>query len=254
MTTLELMPDSDEDQWFWHRQQQHYWNGVADRYDRLYRKRWSELENDFVRRRLSFIGELADATVVDLGCGTGLGARLARELRPDVTYYGVDISDEMIRAARVDGGKLLTAPMDELSFLADGEADVVLALFTSVSFAFDTERLFAEVGRVLKPGGQAYLSALGGRRSRRHGNDGEVRYRTRGDEQPGSGAPVRLLTVEDIRRLAAEAGLAVVSVEGMNALSGICEAAPLWWAGRFVARIRPNLAHTIEVRLRKADG
>jgi SAM-dependent methyltransferase len=253
VTTLELARERDTDHWSWHHQQRRYWNGVADRYDRLYGTRWSRLENGFVRRRLAFVRDLDAPLVVDLGCGTGLGGRLIRQLRPNARYLGVDISEEMTRAVAVDGGEVRLGPMDDLGFLDDGAADVVLALFASVSFAYDTGRMFAEVGRVLKPGGQAYLSALAGRSLRRRASLDEVRYRTRGDDQPGSGAPMHMLTVEDVRRFARDAGLAVVSTEGMNVLSGVAEAAPLWWAGRFAARWLPDLAHTIEIRLRKVD-
>jgi len=253
MTTLELARERDTDQWSWHHQQQRYWDGVADRYDRFYGTWWSRRENAFVRRRLAFLRDLPAPLVVDLGCGTGLGGRLVRELRPDARYVGVDISAEMAHAATVAGGTVQIGPMDDLGFLDDGAADVVLALFASVSFAYHTGRLFAEVSRVLRPGGVAYLSALGGRSLRRRANLGEVRYRTRGDDQPGSGAPMRLLTVDGMRRLGWDAGLEVVSVEGMNVLSGVAETAPLWWPGRFAARWLPDLAHTIEVRLRKVD-
>jgi len=143
--------------------------------------------------------------------------------------------------------------MDDLSTLSDRYADVVIALFSSFSFAFAPELLMAEIGRVLRPGGHAYLSALS-RRSpsraiRRAVREG--RYRTRGDDRPDSGAPVRLVEIPEIHRLAAVSGLETVEITGLNTLSGVAEFPPLWGIGRLATKLAPASAHTIEIHLRK---
>jgi SAM-dependent methyltransferase len=237
----------------WQERQRRYWGAVSERYDDLYRSRWSRLENAWVASRLSFVGSLVSPTVVDLGCGTGLGYRLLTGLNPTIRYVGVDISPDMTRFADVPGGRLIIGDMTDLSPLEDGGVDVVVALFTSASFAFRTTELLAEVSRVLRPGGHAYLSMLNAaspsRATRRAVRDGE--YRTRGDRVAGPGAPVRFFRIPEITRLVDEAGLTTVAVAGMNAASGSWEVPSLWHVGRLTAHLAPVLAHTIDIHIRK---
>lgn len=254
-TFAEPAPAKVLDRLHWQQRQEQYWGEISTSYDDLYQSKWSRFENAWVSRRLSFVRELAWPTVIDLGCGTGLGRRLLRDVNPAIRYVGVDISAAMARltADPEDDAKVIVGAMDDLSALADDSADVVIALFTSLSFAYDTSAVLTEVGRVLRAGGHAYLSALSAtsrswvtRRTVREGV-----YRTRGDLRPGAGVPVRLIGVHDMRRHAAAAGLTTVSVAGMNSMSGALEIPQLWYVGRFVARLVPATAHTLEFHLRK---
>lgn len=245
--------DRSEADW-WTRQQGRYWDAIARRYDGLYKNEWSRRENAWVRQRLSFIGSMPAPTVVDLGCGTGLGLRMVRELSPFAQYFGVDISEKMVEAlAGTDNAaKTRVGSMEDLWFLDDGQTDVVLSLFSSVSYAYDTEAVFREVSRVLAPSGYAYLSMLSSRAlSRLRSGLRSGLYRTRGDRQSGTAAPVRRQTVSSVHRLSAAAGLTVEWVTGMNAFSGLAESPGLWASGQYIARKLPNHAHTIEVLLRK---
>jgi SAM-dependent methyltransferase len=239
----------------WQQQQERYWSEISVHYDDLYQSRWSKLENEWVTRRLGFVRSLVSPDVVDLGCGTGLGLDLLRQINPSVRYTGVDISAAMMRlAADSDADtKTLVGAMDDLSALDNASADVVVALFSSASFAYRTSSIMSEIARVLRPRGHAYLSALSAtalsRTIRCAGRDGM--YRTRGDRRDSIGVPVHRLTTVEIRKLAAVAGLATISVVGMNTLSGVLEFSPLWGAGRLLARLIPASAHTIEVHMRK---
>lgn len=248
-------PASAYDRLTWQQQQERYWGEISASYDNLYQSRWSLFENAWVTQQLGFVKNLVSPVVVDLGCGTGLGCQLLREINPTVRYIGVDISTAMAqRAAAVgDHNDVIVGAMDDLSALDDASADVVIALFSSVSFAYRTSAVLAQIGRVLRPGGHAYLSALSAtsisRTTRRAVREGV--YRTRGDRRGGAGVPVRLVTIAGMRRLIAGAGLTTVSIAGMNAMSGTVEIPQLWRVGRLIARLVPAAAHTIEIHLRK---
>lgn len=89
-------------------------------------------------------------TVVDLACGTGA---LSRELdRPGRTVVGVNLSPtELGVASTLGDGPWVCADGRRLP-LPDGSVDAVASMMGAVVIQ-PTEALFAEVGRVLRPGG-----------------------------------------------------------------------------------------------------
>lgn len=100
--------------------------------------------------------ELAGKAVLDLGCGTGGITRfLAETLRP-ATIVGVDVEAGVIaRAAARSGGvpglSYRTVTPGPLPF-ADASFDLVFSKDAMVHIA-DKEALFAELHRLLRPGG-----------------------------------------------------------------------------------------------------
>ena len=240
----------------WHQVQQQYWNEVAYKYDHLYEGRWSRMENAWVALRLSFIADLVQPTIVDLGCGTGLGRRLVEQVNPYAEYFGVDISPPMVHVAEAtDGTHFRTGSMDDLRFLVDNSsADVVIALFASFSFAFEPARVLGEISRILRPSGYAYLSVLSRRALSRLGGCATARngrYRTRRDRRPGAGTVAHFLSIEDMRSLGHMLDLSLISAEGMNTLSGVCEVPCMWPVGRLISWIYPQSSHLIDMIFQK---
>jgi SAM-dependent methyltransferase len=104
--------------------------------------------------------EREPATVLDLGTGTGTGARLAAERFPGAEVVGVDLAPAMIEQARSllpselgERVRFEVADASELPF-ADGAFDLVL-LLNMIPF-------FDELGRVAAPGGVLVFSAVSG--------------------------------------------------------------------------------------------
>ena len=109
--------------------------------------------------------ELADIKkgerVLDVGCGTGTLAIAARRpAGPAGEAHGIDPSVEMIAVAREKAAKagvdaqFQTAVMEKLPF-PDGHFDLVLSSLMLHHLPADVKRAgFAEVNRVLKPGGR----------------------------------------------------------------------------------------------------
>jgi SAM-dependent methyltransferase len=103
---------------------------------------------------LSLIGDVREKSILDLGCGPGAYARRLAESGVRVT--AVDANEKMLaHARRRVGGKAAfhLANMEEpLDFLAEESFDGVLSAL-AVTYVRDHKPLFAEVRRVLRPGG-----------------------------------------------------------------------------------------------------
>jgi demethylmenaquinone methyltransferase/2-methoxy-6-polyprenyl-1,4-benzoquinol methylase len=127
-------------------------DAIAPRYDLVNRIMTFRMDVGWRRRTVRSLGLPPGATVLDLACGTG---DLCRELSAHgLAPVGVDLSYGMLAAART------TAPLvhgDALRLpLPDASVDGATCGFALRNF----ERLppfFAELGRVVRPGGRIAL-------------------------------------------------------------------------------------------------
>ena len=124
-------------------------------YSRVAEEAADELEDRGMSRR---------AHVLDIGCGTGdLAVALSRHLR-DARIIGIDLSPSMLlyagRHATTDGrlrfivGNAASLPFD------DGAVDLVISTL-SLHHWTEPADAFAEIARVLRPGGVALIYDLG---------------------------------------------------------------------------------------------
>ncbi|RZQ63010.1 class I SAM-dependent methyltransferase [Amycolatopsis suaedae] len=103
------------------------------------------------------LGPVDGATVVEVGCGSAPCSRwlAAQGARP----VGIDLSAGMLAHARAAAERtgvavpLLQASADRLP-LACGTADIACSAFGAIPFVADAGAVFAEVHRVLRPGGR----------------------------------------------------------------------------------------------------
>jgi ubiquinone/menaquinone biosynthesis C-methylase UbiE len=110
-------------------------------------------------------------TVADLGCGPGYYTlALAESVGPEGKVYAVDSDEKAIRAMEKKADNLgyhnieaHNSSASDLTFIEDGSVDFVLAngLLCSMAPKYH-EAAVNEMRRILKPGGQAYLSAARG--------------------------------------------------------------------------------------------
>jgi SAM-dependent methyltransferase len=99
-------------------------------------------------------------TVLDLGSGGGIDVILsAKRVGPAGTAYGLDMTDEMLELARanareagVDNAEFLRGFIEEVP-LPDASVDVVISNCV-INLSVDKSRVFAEMLRVLRPGGR----------------------------------------------------------------------------------------------------
>lgn len=235
----------------WDERQRAYWSSLVGAYDSLYESPWSRAENEWVASRLALVNRVPQPRIVDLGCGTGLGAQLVGRWTDLERYVGVDISEGMaaVTAARF-GVATHVGSMDDLGWLADNSCDLVIALFSSVSFAASVPDLLSEVVRVLRPGGRAYLSALGRDFSAR---PSVAAFRTRGRRLRQPSIPAHRFSARRLGEAAQAAGLVDISVTGMNSLAGLLEASVLWGVGEQIAAWWPDSSHLLELTCSKAE-
>jgi len=112
-------------------------------------------------------------TILDLGCGTGRDVYIASKLVGESgCAIGVDMTDEQIAVARkyqdeqrqrfgyaTSNVKLLQGYIEDLQSLGieDNSVDVVISNCV-INLSPDKERVFKEIYRVLKPGGELYFA------------------------------------------------------------------------------------------------
>jgi demethylmenaquinone methyltransferase / 2-methoxy-6-polyprenyl-1,4-benzoquinol methylase len=127
-------------------------DAIAPRYDLVNRIMTFRLDVRWRRLAVRSLALRRDSAVLDLACGTG---DLCRELEAaGLAPVGVDLSFGMLAAARTDAplveGDALRLPVP------DGRIDGVTCGFALRNFV-DLPPFFAELGRVLRPGGRIAL-------------------------------------------------------------------------------------------------
>ncbi len=121
----------------------------------------------------------AGATVVDLGSGAGMDCLIAgRQVGPTGSVIGIDMTDEMLERARRGAAEAGLAhvrfekgDMTALPF-ENGSVDVVISNGV-INLAPDKPSLFAELHRVVRPGGRLQFAdiVIGTELSERARND-----------------------------------------------------------------------------------
>lgn len=134
-----------------------HFGAAAPHYDQHAR-----LQRDVADTLFGFLPPQPDvATVLDLGCGTGYCSERLRRRLPDCRLLCLDLALPMLKRSALRGvdGSLVCADAAALPF-AEASIDLVFSSL-AIQWCEDLPRLFAEVARVLRPGGLALFSTFG---------------------------------------------------------------------------------------------
>jgi ubiquinone/menaquinone biosynthesis C-methylase UbiE len=100
-------------------------------------------------------------SVIDVACGTGIVARLARQrLGPDARIVGVDVSPAMLAVARAVDQTIDWRQGNATSLpVSGGEQFTVVTCHQGLQFMPDKPAVMREMRRVLAPGGRVAIAA-----------------------------------------------------------------------------------------------
>ena len=152
--TVVVDPSNAEQARAWDGGEGEFWAAEAERFER---------STERYDRHLFAAADLAtDAAVLDVGCGTGATTRQAARLAPSGSALGVDLSSRMIAVARAraEQAGLTNAHFAQADAqvhpFPGGSFDAVLSR-TGAMFFGDPEAAYANLARVLRPGGRLAL-------------------------------------------------------------------------------------------------
>jgi ubiquinone/menaquinone biosynthesis C-methylase UbiE len=129
--------------------------------------RWTTREATFKRRLLEQAALQPGQRMLDLGCGTGTLAIMAKQAQPEAVLVGLDGDPEILERARakarragvelqLDHGFSTELPYEDESF------DLVLStLFFHHLTGADKRRTAGEIVRVLRAGGELHVADFG---------------------------------------------------------------------------------------------
>jgi malonyl-CoA O-methyltransferase len=124
----------------------------------------AKLQRDVGTQLLSRLDQLPStpATVLDLGCGTGHFHTDLQRRFPHAHYLGLDLAEGMVEYARgrSQGTSSWLVGDAEALPLASNSVDLVFSSL-AVQWCYRPEHLFAELARVLRPGGCCVFTSLG---------------------------------------------------------------------------------------------
>jgi len=133
---------------------------VAEKYDEYYNNESGQIIDKIEKEIFSnHLRDLPKIDLLELGCGTGHWTIFFSKLGFQIT--AIDESEAMIQIARskkIPNASFQRADAAALPF-PDNSFNTVTTI-TMLEFVEDTEKIFDEIGRVLKPGGTFIVGCL----------------------------------------------------------------------------------------------
>lgn len=129
--------------------------------------RWTTRENAFKSRLVEEAAIQPGHRVLDLGCGTGTLAILAKKSQPDAEIVGLDADPEVLGIARrkaraaAASAHLARAMSFALPFGDESFDRILSSLFFHHLTHENKRRTLREVFRVLRPGGELHVADWG---------------------------------------------------------------------------------------------
>lgn len=167
------------------------------------------------------------ATVLDLGCGAGADCYMASQLVGESGHViGVDMTDEQLDVARrniephmknfgyAESNVEFRKGFIEEIPAEDNSVDVVISNCV-INLSDNKQKVFDEIWRVLKPGGEFYIADIVA--------DRRVPQRLQSDELLWNECLTGAAYIEDLRRVVEKAGFADMRTVSSRGLSDVIE-------------------------------
>lgn len=121
------------------------------------------LQREVASRLLQQLPAMQPRVVLDLGSGTGYASAALRGRYPQAQLISLDLAEGMLAFSRQRGALSrhhhLCADAEQLP-LADGSVDLIFSSL-AIQWCQRPRQLFAELARVLRPGGRLLVATLG---------------------------------------------------------------------------------------------
>jgi len=174
-------------------------------------KIYKGLRRDVTARLISGGGRL-----LDVGCGDGAFVALVKSKYREV--YGVDLSAEAVQRAKGKGVKVFQVNLNSEPLPFEPDCFDAVTCLDVIEHVFDPRALTGEIYRVLKPGGEGFIT-FPNIRFLRHLQSLVLtgRFpRTSGDPSLYEGGHLHYFTSKDMELLLENAGFKVVAKRGLT--------------------------------------
>ena len=99
-------------------------------------------------------GLKSESTVLDIGCGNGKNMAI----RSDITFKGIDLSDELVKICKTKGLDVIESSMTSLPFPSNlFDSFIAVASYHHLSDDESRRKALGEMYRILKDGGQGLI-------------------------------------------------------------------------------------------------
>lgn len=133
-------------------------NSIIDYYSNGQGKGEAEYILPRHEKALSWLKKCGNAKkLLDVGCGSGLFLKHAKEVLPDCRFYGIELNEMYVTEARLKGFEVLSFDVTQQWPFDDRNFEVIHCSAV-IEHLFDYKKFFSECNRCLKPGGALIIS------------------------------------------------------------------------------------------------
>ena len=185
--------------------QQKVWGSIAEEWNKFRQKQMPEVINFLKNKK---------GKILDLGCGSG------RHLikNPNLKFYGVDFSEQMIKFAKMNANKkqikaeFLVSSLGNLSFKNNFfDSAIFIAALHCVVSKEERENSLKELLRVLKPNSEALITVWSKNHKKlvNHPKDATITWKTKTEELHRY---YHIYDKEELKELLESVGFKIVSI------------------------------------------